>query len=212
MSSITNHISNLLPVMNQKSQQSKRFYSTFLTHIDEGGNAKMVDVDHKISTKRFAAARAIVYVGPQIAQLIKNDQVDKGNVLTISQIAGILGTKKTADLIPLCHNIPLSSVNVHAELDLENSEVVINSTAKCEGKTGVEMEALVGATVAALTIYDMCKAVSHNIIIKDVRLMEKSGGKLYFKRETDNGEETGITLKYNTEPISAKEPFYPIHI
>ena len=159
-----------------------RFYSTKLTHVDETGKARMVNVIDKYVTKRSATAQCIVDVGKEIHHLIKVNEMKKGDVLSIAQIAGILGAKQTSNLIPLCHNIPISSVKVTVEL-LEDDKVIIYATVKCLGQTGVEMEALTACAVAALTIYDMSKAISHDIVIKEIKLMEKSGGERFFKRE-----------------------------
>lgn len=193
-----------------------------LTHTDDAGKARMVDVNHKLVTERLAVASAVVNVGPEIAKLIEQNSVKKGDVLSIAQIAGIIGAKRTAEIIPLCHNIPISSVVINTVLNLTDNCVNIRATVKCEGKTGVEMEALCAVTTAALTIYDMCKAISKNITISDVMLLKKSGGKQFFQRDgyfdfdekqtaTDGGEEI-VIQNYNTEPIVTKEPFYPTHI
>lgn len=200
-----------------------------LTHIDDAtGKARMVDVNHKMATERLAVASAIVHVGPEIARQIEQNSVKKGDVLSIAQIAGIIGAKRTAEIIPLCHNIPISSVVVNTVLNLTENCVNIRATVKCEGKTGVEMEALCAVTTAALTIYDMCKALSKDITISDVKLLKKSGGKQFFQRagyvEWDdqpkgtgsngsNGDNDEIVIQnYNTEPIVTKEPFIPTHI
>lgn len=143
----------------------------------------MVDVSEKVVTNREATAKAIIEVGPKIANLIEANTLSKGDVLSIAQLAGIMGAKKTSELIPLCHNIFLSSVKVNAVLDRKTNSVEITATVCCSGKTGVEMEALTAVSVAALTVYDMCKAVSHDIIIRDIRLFEKFGGKRHFKRK-----------------------------
>lgn len=187
-----------------------RNYSTesVLTHIDKHGKAKMVDVNHKESTKRIATATATVLVGPEIFKLIKKNEIKKGDVLSVAQLAGIIAAKRTSELIPLSHNIPLSSVDVKIKLSSLKNEINIFTTVSCDGKTGVEMEALVAATTAALTIYDMCKAVSHNIIIKDIMLLEKTGGKSKFVREVVESEEE-IKLKFNNEPIVNKEYIIP---
>lgn len=142
----------------------------------------MVNVIDKYVTKRSATAHAIVDVGKDIHQLIKSNEMKKGDVLSIAQIAGIVGAKQTSNLIPLCHNIPISSVKVSVKL-LDDDKIEIFATVKCLGQTGVEMEALTACAVAALTIYDMSKAISHDIVIKEIKLMEKSGGQRYFKRE-----------------------------
>jgi len=153
-----------------------------LTHVDEQGKAVMVDVTEKQITNREATARAIVDVGPKIAKLIEANLMSKGDVLTVAQISGIVGAKRTSELIPLCHNIALSSVKVNATL--EGNQVMLIATVRCSGQTGVEMEALTAVSVAALTVYDMCKAVSHDIAIKDIRLWSKTGGKRDFQRES----------------------------
>jgi cyclic pyranopterin phosphate synthase len=153
------------------------------SHLDEQGRATMVDVGEKKVTKRTATARTIVALPPEVLeQLTGGDiQTKKGSVFNTAIIAGIMAAKKTGDLIPLCH--PLGLDNCHITIHInEQQEVVIDCTATITAKTGVEMEALVGASVAALTIYDMCKALSHDIIIKETKLMEKTGGKRDFKR------------------------------
>jgi cyclic pyranopterin phosphate synthase len=153
------------------------------THIDSLGNPQMVNVAEKKITVRTARAQAIVNVGEEIIKLIHNNELvtKKGPVFQTAIIAGVMGAKKTSDLIPLCHPIGLEDCQVTITAELEN--IVISSTVTVSGKTGVEMEALTAASVAALTIYDMCKALSHDIIIQEVKLMEKSGGKKDFKRE-----------------------------
>lgn len=147
-----------------------------LTHVDEKGQAAMVDVGNKGVTSRIAMAQATVEVGAHILELIEQNNLKKGDVLTTAQLAGIMAAKRTSELIPLCHNIPLSHVKVDLKLDKDSHAVIITSAARCEGKTGVEMEALTAATVSALTVYDMCKAVSHDIIISEVKLVFKTGG------------------------------------
>lgn len=163
-------------------QLQARNYSQ-LTHVDGQGKAQMVDVGAKPSTTRLARAEATVQVGEKLTQLIADNQVAKGDVLTVAQIAGIMGAKRTAELIPLCHNISLSSVKVQATLLKTEQSVRLEATVRCSGQTGVEMEALTAVSVAALTVYDMCKAVSHDICITNVRLLSKSGGKRDFQRE-----------------------------
>jgi len=135
----------------------------------------MVDVGAKQVTNRIAIAGAKVRVGSQLIQMIRDNELKKGDVLTVAKLAGIMATKKTHDLIPLCHNITISFADVQLKLDDEC--VVITSEVRCNGRTGVEMEALTAVAVAALTVYDMCKAISHDIIIEEVRLWKKSGGK-----------------------------------
>lgn len=151
-----------------------------LTHVDESGKAKMVNVVDKEETKRRAIARGEVHVGSDISKLIASNMMKKGDVLSIAQIAGIMGAKNTSNLIPLTHNIPLSSIKIN--VTLIGDIVEIEATVECFGKTGVEIEALTAVSISALTIYDMCKAVSHNIKITNIELMEKSGGKSYFNR------------------------------
>lgn len=173
----------------------------------------MVDVGYKEITKRFAKAKARVYVGKLILNLIKSNEIGKGDVLTVAQLAGISAAKRTSEIIPLCHNVPLTSVHVKFELNEDHEEVIIYTKAKCDGKTGVEMEAMVAASTAALTIYDMCKAISHDITIKEVQLMEKAGGKYHFVRKHDKEQGKNVLeLKFNTDPIIAGETFAPGHI
>jgi len=154
-----------------------------LTHLDDQGRATMVDVSAKPVTHRTATARSIVYLPPNVLQqLVGSDlQTKKGSVFQIAIIAGIMAAKKTGDLIPLCHPLGLDNCHITIQLN-EQQEAVIDCTASITAKTGVEMEALVGASLAALTIYDMCKALSHDIVIKETKLIEKTGGKRDFKR------------------------------
>ena len=147
------------------------------THIDDKGNAIMVDVSKKDISDRTATAKGSVIMGPKTLELIMDGGVKKGDVLSVAQIAGIMGAKKTPDLIPLCHPLNLSSVKVDLNCDLERGAVDISATCSLAGKTGVEMEALTAASIAALTIYDMCKAVDRSMRITDIRLIHKSGGK-----------------------------------
>jgi cyclic pyranopterin phosphate synthase len=148
-----------------------------LTHFDERGNARMVDVGDKEVTERVATARASVVMQPATLALIATKKAAKGDVLAVAQLAGIMAAKKTADLIPLCHPLALSSVQVTLTLDEKRNAVDIEATCKLKGKTGVEMEALTAASVAALTVYDMCKAVDRGMVIEQVKLLHKSGGK-----------------------------------
>ncbi len=142
----------------------------------------MVDVSEKMATKRIAKARSIVVLGDAIMDLLQNDEIQtkKGPVFQTAIIAGVMAAKRTGDLIPLCHPIGLENCQINIKINT-NREVEITCTASLTGKTGVEMEALTGASVAALTIYDMCKAMSHDIIIKQIQLIEKSGGKRDFR-------------------------------
>jgi cyclic pyranopterin phosphate synthase len=148
-----------------------------LSHIDAGGNAVMVDISAKADTIRIAIAKARVLMSAQTAQLIADRGHKKGDVLGIAQLAGIMGAKKTPDLIPLCHPLPLTSVTVDLELADDVDGVDITATCKTTGKTGVEMEALTAASVAALTVFDMCKAVDKAMQITDIRVTRKEGGK-----------------------------------
>lgn len=148
-----------------------------LTHFDKAGNAHMVDVGAKGETERVAVARAKVTMRPATLKLIKSKKAAKGDVLAVAQLAGIQAAKRTPDLIPLCHPLLLSSVDVKLTLDAKRSAVDIQATCKLKGRTGVEMEALTAASVAALTVYDMCKSVDRGMTISEVRLVHKSGGK-----------------------------------
>lgn len=155
-----------------------------LTHLDEEGRAQMVDVSKKPLTERTAVAKGSVYMKPETLRLIKDKKISKGDVFNVARIAAIMATKKTSDLIPLCHPLNITSVNIDFETDDEKGKVDIKSVVKIIGQTGVEMEALVATTVAALTIYDMCKAVDKEMVISDIMLVEKRGGKSgTFKRE-----------------------------
>ena len=147
------------------------------THFDKEGKARMVDVSDKAETERVATARGSVLMQPATLALIKQGGVKKGDVLSIARLAGIMGAKRTPDLIPLCHPLALTSVQVDLALDEVRNAVDITATCKLTGKTGVEMEALTAVSVAALTVYDMCKAVDKGMQITDVRLTHKSGGK-----------------------------------
>ena len=148
-----------------------------LTHLDDQGNAKMVDVGDKDVTSREAVARGHVSIQPETLRLIKEGLMKKGDVLTIAQLAGIMGAKKTSELIPLCHPLPLDQVDVDLELDEKGGRINITATAKTTARTGVEMEALTAVSVAALTLYDMCKSVDRGMRIEAVRLVKKSGGR-----------------------------------
>ena len=147
------------------------------THIDKDGNAHMVDVGAKTVTERSATARGSVIMTPETLQKITDRGFKKGDVLSIAQLAGLIGAKKTPDLIPLCHPLMLTSVKVKLICDAQRNAVDIEATCKLSGKTGVEMEALTAVSVAALTVYDMCKSVDKAMRITDVRLVHKAGGK-----------------------------------
>lgn len=147
------------------------------SHFNDSGRAKMVDVSAKEDTARTAVAAGRVFVNEETFRLIRSGGVKKGDVLAVAQVGGIMGAKKTSELIPMCHPIMLSGVDIDLELREETHSVEITATAKCMGATGVEMEALTAVSVAALTVYDMCKAVQRDIEISDIRLLKKSGGK-----------------------------------
>ena len=147
-----------------------------LTHLDEYGRARMVDVSTKPDTERIAIAKGEVHMKSETLNLIRAGQIKKGDVLTVAQIAGISASKRTPELIPLCHPLPLTKVDVEIALEDSLPGVVITATAKTIGKTGVEMEALTAVSVAALTIYDMAKAAEKTMRIQNIRLMEKHGG------------------------------------
>ncbi|MBI5934076.1 MAG: cyclic pyranopterin monophosphate synthase MoaC [Chloroflexi bacterium] len=148
-----------------------------LTHVDSTGRARMVDVGDKPVTERIAVAKGEVHMTRATFELIRDGNIKKGDVLTVAQIAGIMAAKKTSDLIPLCHPLPLTKVDVDIALEESIPGVVITATAKTSGKTGVEMEALTAVSVAALTIYDMAKAAEKTMRIQNIRLVEKHGGR-----------------------------------
>lgn len=153
-----------------------------LTHTDAQGRATMVDVGGKVPSCRTAKARATVILGPTAYRLLRDNQLVKGDALTVAQLAGIMASKQTSALIPLCHPLPLDHVSITFHLDETHKSATITATCRTTGRTGVEMEALTAVSVAALTIYDMCKAVSHDIVITDVKLVSKTGGKKDFHR------------------------------
>lgn len=148
-----------------------------LTHFDKDGNAVMVDVTKKEKTERVAIATGKVKASKETITLIKNGEIGKGDVLGVARVAGIMAMKKTSDLIPMCHPIMINGCSIDFEIDEENSEIIITGTSKIFEKTGIEMEALTGVSVAALTIYDMCKAVDKRMVIDDIHLVKKTGGK-----------------------------------
>lgn len=148
-----------------------------LTHFDAEGRAVMVDVSAKAETERTATAKGAVLMQPETLALIAAGGVKKGDVLSVARLAGIMGAKRTPDLIPLCHPLALSSVKVDLAVDEARSAVEISATCKLTGRTGVEMEALTAVAIAALTVYDMCKAVDRAMRITEIRLVHKSGGK-----------------------------------
>ncbi len=148
-----------------------------LSHIDEKGKPRMVDVSEKADTLREAVARGEVHMKAETLALIKGGEIAKGDVLTVAQLAGIMAAKQTPHIIPICHPLLLNEIKVELEIDEKRNAVLITSTVKNTGKTGVEMEALTAVSVAALTVYDMCKAVDRAMRIESVRLIKKSGGK-----------------------------------
>jgi len=154
-----------------------------LTHLDKTGSPTMVDVSGKQVTHRTATAQSIVVLPDEVLQLLTDGelQTKKGAVFQTAIIAGVMAAKKTGDLIPLCHPLGMDNCRVTINIS-DNNEVVIECTASISAKTGIEMEALVGASIAALTVYDMCKAMSHDIVIKETKLIAKTGGKRDFKR------------------------------
>ncbi len=159
------------------ADEKGRMKKKTLTHFDRSGNAHMVDVGAKEITERVAIARATVTMQAATIKLIETRTAKKGDVLAVAQLAGIMAAKKTSDLIPLCHPLALSSVDLRLTVDAKRRAVDIEATCKLKGRTGVEMEALTAASVAALTVYDMCKAVDRGMVISDVKLVHKSGGK-----------------------------------
>ena len=148
-----------------------------LTHFDKKGAAHMVDVGDKDVTERVATASASIKMAPETLKLIQDGDTKKGDVLGVARLAGIMAAKKTSDLIPLCHPLSLSNVTVDFTIQEAENMIEVRATCKLKGRTGVEMEALTAVSVAALTVYDMCKAVEKGIIIREVRLLSKSGGK-----------------------------------
>jgi cyclic pyranopterin phosphate synthase len=150
---------------------------TGLTHLDESGRARMVDVSDKDVSSREATARAVVSMRPETARLIAAGAMAKGDVLAVAQVAGVMAAKRTPDLIPLCHPLPISSVDMSFDLDVDQARLEVRATVRVIARTGVEMEAMTAASVAALTVYDMCKAVDRAMSIGNVELVHKAGGK-----------------------------------
>ncbi len=146
------------------------------THFNEQGRARMVDVGEKDVTRRTAVAAGRVLVSSRTFSLIRSGGMKKGDVLTVAQIAGVMGAKRTPDLIPMCHPIPIDGIDLELQLDEARCSVEILATVSCAGRTGVEMEALTAVSTAALTVYDMCKAVQKDMVIADIRLLSKEGG------------------------------------
>jgi cyclic pyranopterin phosphate synthase len=148
-----------------------------LSHLDETGRARMVDISAKGDTERIAIARGEVRMRPETLEIIRNGMIKKGDVLTVAQIAGIMAAKRTSEIIPLCHPIPITEIQVDLSLDIDLPGIQITSSVKTLAKTGVEMEALTATSVAALTVYDMVKAVEKTMQIQNIRLVKKIGGK-----------------------------------
>ncbi len=147
-----------------------------LSHVDEQGRARMVDISGKEASERFAVARGSISMKPETLAMIQEKTVPKGDVFSVARIAGIMAAKKTSDLIPLCHPLAIASVTVDFTIDEKKGKIDIESSVKVAGQTGVEMEALTAVSVAALTIYDMCKAIDKEMAISDIVLVEKRGG------------------------------------
>ena len=145
------------------------------THFDDNKNAVMVDVSDKDITNRVAIATGRITLCDEAMQAVKGKKIKKGDVLTVAQVAGIMGQKRTSELIPMCHNINLTSSKITFEI--EGNDIIVFSKSKTTGKTGVEMEALMGVNIALLTVYDMCKAIDKRMLISDIHLLEKTGGK-----------------------------------
>lgn len=160
------------------------------THLDESGQLRMVDVGEKAETQRYASAACRVLVGPKVFPLLQAGRLPKGDVWAASRLAGIMAAKNTAQLIPLCHTLPLSGVDIEFTPEPEHWAVLIQTRVRTFARTGVEMEALTAAAVAALTIYDMCKAVDRGLVIKDLLLLEKSGGASGDYRRPEASRET----------------------
>ncbi len=147
------------------------------THFNDAGRAKMVEVGDKLNTKREAVATGKIYMMPETLIRIIDKNISKGDVLAVSQVAGIMAAKQTSNMIPMCHNINLTGADINFSIDQKNSKIDITAIVRTTGKTGVEIEALTAVTVAALTIYDMCKAVDRAMTISDIKLVKKTGGK-----------------------------------
>lgn len=160
-----------------------------LSHFDEKGNAIMVDVSEKAVTCRTAVATGSICVGREILEAVKSGTVKKGDVLGVARVAGIMAVKRTSDLVPMCHPLPVQKCVIDFQIDDEGSRIKVFCTVKTEGKTGVEMEALTGVQITLLTIYDMCKAIDKHMVMTDIHLVEKKGGKsgdFYYEKSSDH--------------------------
>lgn len=172
-----------------------------LTHFDKEGRARMVDVGAKPVTRRTAIAIGKITMKPETLRRILNKRIEKGDAFGVARVAGIMAAKKTAEMIPMCHPLAIDSVEIHFQPDTRRSEVKIQTRVSCSGKTGVEMEALVATAAAALTIYDMCKAVDRGMVVSEIMLMKKSGGKsgTYIRkkegRKKDSSDDEGKISK-----------------
>lgn len=155
------------------------------THFNEEGKAKMVDVSEKKITERTAVAVGCIHVSEEVIKRIQSHDMKKGDVLSVAQVAGIMGAKKTSDIIPMCHNIFISGADIKFHIDETHLKIDIEATVKTSGQTGIEMEALSAVSIAALTVYDMCKAVDKTMVIGDIKLVKKTGGKsgIYVRKE-----------------------------
>ncbi len=171
--------------MSEKSQPDAKK----LTHVDGSGKARMVDVGDKPVTRRTAVAGGFIQLSPQTLQLLRENRLEKGDAVQVARIAGIMAAKRTHELIPLCHPLPITSIDV--DIRLTDSGADIRATVRCDGKTGVEMEALTACSVAALTLYDMCKAVDKSMVIGRIRLLRKEGGRsgVYVRSEEESAAE-----------------------
>lgn len=157
-----------------------------LTHVDAAGQAKMVDVGGKAITTRRAVAKAFIEMQPETLALLRENRLQKGNAIEVARLAGIMAAKKTHELIPLCHPLLLTKIDV--QISMHTTGLEIESTVVCDGKTGVEMEALTACSMAALTVYDMCKSVDKSMKIKNIRLLEKTGGRSgHWRRSAEDG-------------------------
>ncbi|HYY24729.1 MAG TPA: cyclic pyranopterin monophosphate synthase MoaC [Candidatus Udaeobacter sp.] len=150
---------------------------TKLSHLDDQGRARMVDVSEKEVTSRIAVARGSIHMRPETLELILEGKVEKGDVFSVARVAGIMAAKKTAELIPMCHTLNITSVEIELNPEKNPARVEIEAVVRISGKTGVEMEAMTAVSVAGLTIYDMCKAVDREMLVGEIRLIKKSGGK-----------------------------------
>lgn len=157
-----------------KKQARKK---TKLSHLDAAGHARMVDVSDKPDTKRVAVAQGSITMSPETLKLISTEKIPKGDVFTVAKLAGIAGAKKTSELIPLCHSVPLDSLDLEFQSDFKTGRLTVTATATSTGKTGVEMEALTACAVALLTVYDMCKSAERGMVIAEIFLVEKRGGR-----------------------------------